>query len=430
MKIQRLEIENFKCFEKLHLDFNEQFNVIIGDNATGKTSILDAASFAVGTFFIGARKATNDSRIQLRPLKAEEKRKVLTETSIDHKLPFSLRVKHTLAGEKFCWSRGTDKVAGGSTTYIDASDLINKANQLCAGMSDKNDKTDLPLIAYYGTERLFNERGQRKPAMRLTARTEGYSGALDPRALEERFISWFALEEDNILKFRKSSALYDAFAKTITTLVPDWNSIRFSWAHETIVGLMDNGQWTSFDMLSSGYKNIVRLAGDIAWRAIKLNPHLGENAVVSTEGIVLIDELDMHLHPSWQKDIVALMKKAFPNIQFITTTHSPFIIQSMREDELIKLSDYLPQPVSGNVQLKGLEDIVEDEMEIENPRRSRQYEEYLALATEYFTLLKENPGAIQMQAVKEKLDAIEIHFKDDPALAALLRIERKIGENE
>ena len=124
-----------------------------------------------------------------------------------------------------------------------------------------------------------------------------------------------------------------------------------------MLGQLENGEWIPYGILSSGYKGIVRLVADIAYRAIKLNPHLGENAVVQTQGEVLIDEIDMHLHPKWQKTIVADLKRTFPGIQFIVTSHSPFIIQSLQSDEAINLNG----EVSDNPSVKSIEDIAEDE---------------------------------------------------------------------
>ena len=124
-----------------------------------------------------------------------------------------------------------------------------------------------------------------------------------------------------------------------------------------MLGQLENGEWIPYGILSSGYKGIVRLVADIAYRAIKLNPHLGENAVVQTQGEVLIDEIDMHLHPKWQKTIVADLKRTFPGIQFIVTSHSPFIIQSLQSDEVINLNG----EVSDNPSVKSIEDIAEDE---------------------------------------------------------------------
>jgi predicted ATP-binding protein involved in virulence len=92
-----------------------------------------------------------------------------------------------------------------------------------------------------------------------------------------------------------------------------------------------------FGQLSDGYRNLIGMVADIAYRCIKLNPHLGENVISHTPGIVLIDDLDLHLHPNWQKRIVADLKNIFTSIQFVATTHSPFIVQSLKADELINL---------------------------------------------------------------------------------------------
>ncbi|NDL62568.1 AAA family ATPase [Acerihabitans arboris] len=427
MKIKTISLNNFKCFELLELEFNERFNVIIGDNATGKTSILDAISFALGTFFIGVRKVTGDSAIEIRTLRQHEKRKVLTENALHIQLPFKVALCHTLQDKEYRWTRETDKVTGGSTSYKDANAMIKHAERLCKNIYEANDNTTLPLIAYYGTARLFSDTSQRHRLSRATARTEGYAAALDPHVLQERFISWFADYEDSILKFAREKSLYDAFVNTITTLVPNWQKIHYSWTHNTILGYMADGTWTSFDMLSSGYRSIIRLSADIAYRAIKLNPHLRENAVLLTEGVVLIDELDMHLHPSWQRDVVQLLKDAFPRIQFIATTHSPFIIQSMQSHELIKLAECRVESTSDNTNMKGLEDIVADEMDVGDVRRSKRFLAYQRLAERYFSLLNSDTvSEASKTAAKQALDNIETEFMDNPVLAYLLATERKL----
>lgn len=126
-------------------------------------------------------------------------------------------------------------------------------------------------------------------------------------------------------------------------MIPDnhWQNMAYSFAAEDLTGIFvtPNGEKEKlqFRQLSDGYRNIIGMVADIAYRCIKLNPHLGENAVKETPGIVLIDELDLHLHPNWQRRIVEDFKNTFPGIQFVATTHSPFIIQSLKEDELRNL---------------------------------------------------------------------------------------------
>ncbi|OEF86137.1 MULTISPECIES: AAA family ATPase [Vibrio] len=422
MKIQKIKIENFKCFSELEVELNQEFNVLIGDNATGKTSFLDAVSYSLGTYFIGVKKVSGDSNIELRSLKHCEKRTTVTDTHINYKLPFKVTLDHTIGKNVFSWFRDTDKTDGGSTSYKDANKLIDFSKDLCKNIFDENDTTTLPLIAYYGTERLFNERAQR--IRKASTRLDGYVAALDPRSFSERFVNWFADYEDSILKLGRDPELYNAFCEAIITMVPDWEKITYSHQHKTLMAKSHDSKWETFNMLSSGYRNIIRLAGDIAYRAIKLNPHLKSKAVVATEGVVLIDELDMHLHPDWQKTIVSSLKKAFPSIQFIVTSHSAFIIQSVKGSEVIKLSNFGIETVSDNTHLKGLEDIIEDEMEVKNARRSEQYQEYMKLAEEYFSLLEEGSDT-DISTLRKRLDDIEYQFNDDPALVALLQAERK-----
>jgi len=84
--------------------------------------------------------------------------------------------------------------------------------------------------------------------------------------------------------------------------------------------------------LSDGLRAVFSMVADIAYRCVKLNPHLGENACVETNGIVLIDEVDIFLHPSWQQRIIGDLQRTFPNIQFIVTTHSPQVVSSVPKE--------------------------------------------------------------------------------------------------
>lgn len=209
-------------------------------------------------------------------------------------------------------------------------------------------------------------------------------------------------------------------------MVPSWTSIRFSWTADDMLGQLDNGQWMSFNMLSDGYQNIIRLAADIAYRAITLNPHLEADAVKETEGVVLIDEIDMHLHPSWQRNIIADLKRTFPKIQFIVTTHSPFIVQSLRTEELINLDGQVNEPPF----TKSIEEIAETDMQVKDVKRSQRFLELQRLASEYFDLIEQGKTAAtdsKTDDIKSQLDKIELEFSDDPVYVALMKAERKTG---
>ena len=91
-------------------------------------------------------------------------------------------------------------------------------------------------------------------------------------------------------------------------------------------------------MLSAGYQSLLWSIMNLAYRWALLNPDITENVTEAT-GIVLIDEIDMHLHPKWQWDIVSALEETFSNVQFILTTHSPIVISSCQNEHLILLTD-------------------------------------------------------------------------------------------
>jgi predicted ATP-binding protein involved in virulence len=88
------------------------------------------------------------------------------------------------------------------------------------------------------------------------------------------------------------------------------------------------------EQLSDGIRSVLAMVGDIAYRCIKLNPHLGLNAAKETQGVIMIDEVDMHLHPAWQQTVLVDLIKAFPKIQFIVTTHSPQVISTVPSHQI------------------------------------------------------------------------------------------------
>ncbi|MDQ7075003.1 MAG: AAA family ATPase [Gammaproteobacteria bacterium] len=418
MKINHLQIQNFKGFENKEFHFDSNMNVLIGDNGSGKSSVLDAVAFVLGTFFLGVDGATP------RALKEHEKRRLMVAAnSLEIQLPFKISVNHTLNGKSYQWHRSTDKAIGGASSYKNARPLIDIAKQMTAAVR-AGTPINLPLIAYYGTARLAREQHQKPAYKKQGSRLDGYYSALDSSSLRRKFLEWFKTLEDDKLKFNKNESLYNAFTNVITEMIPEWTKIHFSWSLDDLIGQLNNERWVSFNMLSDGYQNIIRLAADIAYRAITLNPHLGSQAITQTAGVVLVDEIDMHLHPSWQKRIIADLKRTFPNIQFIVTTHSPFIVQSLRTNELINLDC-----ASGETPFtKSLEEITETEMQVEQPRRSQQFLNMQQLASDYFDLIQQGKTASTdetTQKIKQQLDEIELEFNQDPVFIALMKAERK-----
>ena len=425
MRINNIHIENFKGIEKNSFEFNHQFNVLIGDNGAGKSSILDAVSIGMGTFLMNTTASFGPSGRRSRPLLKNEVRMVILSDDNIEATTVKLSGTFCIDNTELCipWKREQPK-GSKNLTVKDAAALKKYGREVLEKLETNE---NLPLIAYHTTGRLWgqmyerikdDEKEKKIEYEKIGSRLDGYFACLDPRSIEQKFLNWFKTYEDSILKFDKDKSLYNAFKNAITSMVPDWNDIHFHWGLDDLLGKNDNNIWTPFRNFSDGYKAIISITADIAYRAIKLNPHLGERAVLDTEGIVLIDEIDMHLHPKWQRHIVEDLKRTFPKIQFIVTTHSPFIVQSLKADEVINLDgnqlseDPDVLTIEENAFFMGVSDDNSDKFE----RKEK-------LATEYFTLLDvKNPSE---EALK-KLEALLLEFSDDPAFVAKLKLEKLI----
>jgi predicted ATP-binding protein involved in virulence len=146
-----------------------------------------------------------------------------------------------------------------------------------------------------------------------------------------------------------------------------------------------------------------------------------DDPAAEAEAVVLIDEIDLHLHPRWQREIRQKLRETFPKVQFIATTHSPFVIQSLRPGELINLGPEESEEYSD----KSIEDISEKVMGVEMPQKSERYLDMMKAAEEYFTILQSPAGTpAEIEAAERRLNELSVPFSDDPAFQALLKLER------
>ncbi len=138
---------------------------------------------------------------------------------------------------------------------------------------------------------------------------------------------------------REPLGILQAFRQVLRTCLESEgiDEVRYDANLKALAARWHAGPWVSFDHLSDGVRNALGLVLDLTMRCAQLNPHLGERAASETSGVVLIDELDLHLHPTWQSHIIDDLRKAFPRVQFIITTHSPLLISSRRPDEVVIL---------------------------------------------------------------------------------------------
>lgn len=344
MKIHKIYIKNFKGIAESTFELNDHFTVFIGENATGKTTVLDALAVALGSFFLGIEGVNS------RNISNDEIRIITVDGQPRPQKPVTIEAHGEIDGIHIpSWRR---EISNKKTSYKDARSIRDVASKkLKESRKPKDQRNEnsilFPLIAYHGTGRLWAEHEKVAYQKQDEGVIRAYTNALSAKSSSREFLSWFKTQEDSIKKFNAplDIAHFKAFKEVILSLIPKrrWKSMEYDFKADSLMGIFKDNEGVScklaYNQLSDGYRNLIGMAADIAYRCIQLNPHLLERAVVDTPGIVLIDELDLHLHPNWQKSIVADLKAAFPKIQFIATTHSPFIVQSLSADELINLDN-------------------------------------------------------------------------------------------
>lgn len=362
MKIERITLQNFRCFENVQLAFDPRLTVIVALNGQGKSSLLDAIKIALWPYIAGfdlGSMSLDTTGIQIDDVLREK----LAAHQMEWRLPCVIESFGTV--EPFdkvdvSWheERFRDSVKKNSKTKnIAISNAISLhayaqvlerrvfANgQLKAG--------DLPMLGYYGTGRLWSQKKlagkSEKVDQASFSRTWAYRDCLAPSSSYKDFVQWYtrvfkALRDAQIRNLEKRLgpeaqvaddllAPVRAVQQAIDVILEPhtgWHWLEYSAEHDDLVLEHPDQGKLKVSQLSDGIRNMLALVGDIAYRCYKLNTHHGDRAALLTHGIVMIDEIDMHLHPEWQQTVLPDLLKAFPNLQFIVTTHSPQVLSSV-----------------------------------------------------------------------------------------------------
>lgn len=433
MRIHKLVLENYRAFDRCEISFEPGFNLIVGDNGAGKTAILDGLAVAVGSLFLGVDGVRPSAIARSDVRLARFEHQGLPE--VHPQYPCSVGAVGWFEGwllnidgdheVKAAWSRSLNS-DGGRTTSRDAA-TVRRAGERLLEQVRSGAPASLPVLAYYGTGRLWVfKRDLADKVLGSTNRLDGYLDCLDPASNQKQIVEW--LKRQALVKAQKRIEIphVSAIEAAVKRCVPALAQFYFDLQYNELRLEFDDGRLMPFDALSDGYRNTVAMIADIAWRASVLNPHLGAQGPRSAVGVVLIDELDLHLHPKWQRRIIADLRAAFPKIQFIATTHSPFVIQALEDGHLIDLSE----PKGADWRRRSIEDIAEDIQGVPNPQRSQRFEQMTEVAERYYRLLGELRDASddRVTELRRDLDALMERFADDPAYVAMLKMERTAAE--
>lgn len=326
MIIKHLVIENFRAIEYLELDCSNSVNVFIGDNGAGKSTVLDAINILYS--WLVAR---------LDSTKGKGKSIHKDDIRIGAQYCFlSVMAEHH--GTHASWSLYKSKQASHPEPQKQTD--LEQLNRFVEQIQSSFEK-EKPLLSYYGVNRNVNPVRYDKSLSKKKKDLSIFNSSAS--ANWKSFFNWFyeSENEENRMKVwfnpKYHNEALDAVRDCLSDVFPGYSNIRIEDKPTQLV-IQKNNQKISFDKLSDGEKCYITLVLDIARRLATSNAG-GDSPLLGSQ-IVMIDEVDLHLHPSWQLHVISNLEKKFPNCQFFITSHSSLVFSSLRDSgQLIVLRD-------------------------------------------------------------------------------------------
>ena len=330
-QLRELRVDNYRCFEDLTLPLEDDTTILFAENGCGKTALLTALA-------MGLAVIQRDSPTLLK-LKAgrDSRRSVLNdkgppEPASQCKVTWTAAVGET---ETVTWSTAVQSASGRTR---------NRHRPLFEAIeAARVPGVRWPLFAWYGVDRLGHLHDRRRRVEFTWDRWEAYAFALNPSLDEEPLLQWLRNEFLGDVARRRQNRPERLFERAVLEVAARVTpGVTDAWYDAVTPGPVvrfEDGHVAPWTELSDGYHAFIALVADIARRAVMLNELDGADAPAQVEGVVLIDELDLHLHPRWQREALPRLRDAFPRLQFIITTHSPQVLSSAENRQVRRLAD-------------------------------------------------------------------------------------------
>lgn len=385
MKVKTLSLTNYRGFERLEIEFHPQVNVIAGINGVGKSSILHALSVAFSRALPQMTTATRNpqrfddeditegqavldiglgfdihgeaAQIIMQRVQMPEDRKAEWQVRLDDielqrigssisRIPRHLQeeqrtLKANIDGDRDIYSlvleniqtdaqrKDSEKAARGDHTKTQRTGGLDDVERKIADtLRDFRAKENQPLIVYYAPLRFTSSRIRTLPDGSPLGTSRAFDQALEEREISFReFMHWYRWleQDDNKATQRQRNALRKTLQKAVTNFIPEFKELKLQEQPKLKFMVRKDAQWLSLDQLSDGERGLLGLVFDLARRLALANPKAKE-PLKTGQAVVLIDEVELHLHPSWQRRVMKQLHDTFPLCQFIVTSHSPQVI--------------------------------------------------------------------------------------------------------
>ncbi len=412
MYVKKLNIENFRGIRTMELELHPRMNVFIGINGAGKSSALDALGYLLTPFvlflfsgdsvtdsddFPSFEIHNNENNSYLWFSFAKENQEDLTYAT------FSFRSRFRPARS-------------------DLPSISNPAHW--KPFFENKENSNSPIIVYYRVRRVVDEVSVAAWSDRNFQKEDAFIDALAPKVDFKEFFEWFRNREDLENEERaggknEPDRLLESVRNVIGAFLGTVTDIRIRRRDPLRMVVTKNNRELRIEQLSDGEKCLLAMVGDLARRMAIANPSL-ENPLHG-EGVVLIDEVDLHLHPQWQRMILPKLMETFPQCQFIVSTHSPQIIGELKSEYIIRLEETESgiEAIPANGETFGMTSNMVLQTQMDSTERNREIQDMLEeafRAVEYGNL----------ERAKEIKTDLEKKAKDIPELLRLaMRISLK-----
>lgn len=329
MKLINIRLRNYKVFKELYLDLSGKSTVLFGVNGVGKSTVLSAISFIFRVFLNQMNPAQS---------KAFEKFQddMLTVGSDCLEIQASVKLMDTyLLARNYRPAEKNSRSTELTYSKVNYSAFKEKFKQLYLS----SDEIGMPIFVHYGTNRAVLNIPDKIRGKQSFDKLSAIERAIDYQTDFQSFFEWYRDKEaDEIIKARDYSnyeyrdPALACVRRAIEAMIGDVSGLRIK--RDPVRMVVDkSGKEVRVDMLSDGEKCTLALLGDLAKRLVLANPKAEDP--LNGSGIVLIDEVELHMHPSWQRRILRVLREVFPNIQFIVTTHSPQVLGEANDGYVI-----------------------------------------------------------------------------------------------
>ena len=424
MKLERVTIENYRAIKKLDVPLDPELTVLHGPNGHGKTSILSAIATGLGSI---PTLLPDISGVDFR------------DTDRRRQLPLRVALR-AVDGTQWQRRRLGEPRTNTHRRLSSTRTLKAMVAEIVAADQEEAEPIDLPIVAFYDTDRVVFDRtsAASSPKKLEFARYAALEGALGGRTNFKEFFQWFFVRENAELREKNEQKDFnyrlkdlDAVRKAIERMVPGVSepSIKLDPPRLALSVEFNGGQREELDLdqLSGGLRVVLALVADLARRMAQGNPHLDDP--LGSEAVVLIDEVDLHLHPEWQQRILVDLMRTFPNAQFIVSTHSPQVLTTVDPKHIVHLhresDDIVADQCSALTPTYGAEagGVLETVMHV-TERPAAAHNEFVEKLNEYMGLVDEGNGrGERAKALRAKLESLSAR---DPALdRADMEMERQ-----